>query len=111
MYQNRTCEAAMNGCYSADMHSSSGAPIFLLDSFRSAYNVGSAFRTAEAISPCHVMLSGCCAKPGGRKLSHTARGTQNTVLWRYFDVATQAAEWIRGTGRKLVVFEPSPGAE
>jgi 23S rRNA (guanosine2251-2'-O)-methyltransferase len=98
----------MDGCYSAGLHSSSGAPVFLLDCFRSAYNVGSAFRTAEAIAPCHVFLSGCCARPGGARLAHTARGTQDIVLWRYFTKPGEAADWIRNTGRKLVALEPSP---
>jgi len=100
----------MAGCYSADLHSSSGAPILLLDNLRSAFNVGSAFRVAEAISPCHVFLTGCCARPGGRKLAHTARGTQNTVLWKYFESSADAAAWISGTGRRLVVLEPLPEA-
>jgi 23S rRNA (guanosine2251-2'-O)-methyltransferase len=111
MYRKSTGERAMQGCYSADLHSSRGAPIFLLDNFRSAYNVGSVFRTAEAISPCHVILTGCCARPGGRRLSHTARGTQNTVIWKYYASPLPAAEWVRATGRSLVAVEAVPEAE
>lgn len=85
-------------------------PVFVLDSFRSAFNVGSAFRTAEAVSPAAVFLTGTCAVPGGRKLSHTARGTQDEVPWRYFQRALDAVAWLAATGRRIVAVEGGPGA-
>jgi tRNA G18 (ribose-2'-O)-methylase SpoU len=90
---------------------SRGVPLFILDGFRSAYNVGSAFRTAEAASPSALLLCGCCAVPPNRKLAHTARGTQREVPWRRFDDALEAACWARGTGRRLVAVDNSPDAE
>jgi tRNA G18 (ribose-2'-O)-methylase SpoU len=80
-------------------------PLFILDNFRSAYNVGSVFRTAEAIGPAGVLLSGTCARPGNRKLARTARGTQALVPWRYFRHPLDAVDWARGTGRQIVVLE------
>jgi len=72
--------------------------------------VGSAFRTAEAVSPCALFLCGCCALPGNRRLAHTARGTQEAVLWRHFDQASEAAGWLKATGRRIVAVEGGRGS-
>ncbi len=85
-------------------------PLFVLDNLRSAFNVGSVFRTAESVSPAGVILTGICCRPGGRKLAHTARGTQATVPWRYFREVREALLWCRGTGRRLVALEGGDGA-
>ena len=80
-------------------------PVFVLEDFRSAFNVGSAYRTAESIAPCAVFPCGISAHPRHKRLSHTARGTQKIVPWRYFDSASDAMDWLSATGRKLVVIE------
>ncbi len=87
------------------LHSPGTTPLFILDNFRSAFNVGSAFRTAEAVSPAAVLLTGVCAVPGNRKLAHSARGTQASVPWRYFEHARDAVMWAAGTGRRVVALE------
>ncbi len=85
-------------------------PLFLLDNLRSAFNVGSIFRTAEAVMPAAVFLTGICCRPGNRKLSHTSRGTHAIVPWRYFSKAADAAIWARNSGRMLVAVENSEDA-
>lgn len=87
------------------MHCSRGMPIFLLDNLRSAFNVGSVFRSAEAVSPAAVFLTGICCRPGNRKLGHTSRGTHASVPWRYFQLAREAARWAMESGRTLVAVE------
>ena len=101
----------MESLYLPSIHSSSGMPIFILDNFRSAFNVGSVFRSAEAVHPAAVFLTGTCARPGNRKLARTARGTQSLVPWRYFRDPLEAVEWAIGTGRQIVVLEnETPGS-
>jgi len=85
-------------------------PIFVLDNLRSAFNVGSVFRSAEAVTPCAVFLTGICARPGGRKLAHTSRGTHSEVPWRYFSEVREALEWARSSGRTLVAVENGRGS-
>jgi len=92
------------------LHSPGTTPLFILDNFRSAFNVGSAFRTAEAVSPAAVLLAGVCAVPGDRKLAHSARGTQASVPWRYFEHTVDAVLWARGTGRRVVALERTEGS-
>lgn len=65
-------------------------PLFVLDSLRSAFNAGSIFRTAESISPCGVVLCGITARPGGRKVGRTSRGTHGLVPWRWFEDTVSA---------------------
>lgn len=85
-------------------------PLFILDNLRSAFNVGSVFRTTEALHPAAVFLTGICCRPGNRKLSHTSRGTYATVPWRYFKQAEDAAIWAKDSGRMLVAVENSEDA-
>ena len=85
-------------------------PIFLLDNLRSAFNVGSVFRTVEAIWPAAVFLTGICCRPGNRKLKNTSRGTHAVVPWRYFSKAADAAIWAKNSGRMLVAVENSEDA-
>ncbi|MFO7626756.1 MAG: TrmH family RNA methyltransferase [Candidatus Fermentibacteraceae bacterium] len=87
-----------------------GTTIFILDGFRSAYNVGAVFRTAEAVFPSAVFPCGISALPGGRKVGHTSRGTHATVPWRWFPTAFEASSWAVVAGFGLFVVENTPDA-
>jgi tRNA G18 (ribose-2'-O)-methylase SpoU len=108
--QKTQFETATSGFALPLLHSPGTTPVFILDNFRSAFNVGSAFRTAEAVWPAAVLLCGVCAVPGNRKLAHSARGTQKCLPWRYFDRTEQAVDWAAGTGRRIVALEMSEGS-
>ena len=84
-------------------------PLFVLDSLRSAFNVGSIFRTAESISPCGVVLCGITARPGGRKVGHTSRGTHASVPWRWYETSSLAAAAI-SVNRAVIAVENTPDA-
>ncbi len=84
-------------------------PLFVLDSLRSAFNVGSVFRTAESISPSGVILAGISARPGGRKVGRTSRGTHGLVPWRWFPLATEAVRYAQSS-RMVVALENTPDA-
>lgn len=53
------------------------------DNLRSAYNVGSFFRTCDAAAIERLYLCGICAAPPNEKLAKTALGTTETVPWEY----------------------------
>lgn len=84
-------------------------PLFILDSLRSAYNAGSVFRTAESISPCGVLLCGITARPGGRKVGRTSRGTHGIVPWRWFEDSVSAVK-LASSGRMIIAVENTPDA-
>lgn len=55
-------------------------PIALvLDNVRSALNVGSIFRTADAFRLMKIVLVGITAKPPNREINKTALGATDTV--------------------------------
>lgn len=87
-----------------------GTTIFILDGFRSAYNVGAVFRTAEAVFPSVVFPCGISALPGGRKVGRTSRGTHAIVPWRWFPTAFEASSWAVDAGFGLFVVENTPDA-
>jgi tRNA G18 (ribose-2'-O)-methylase SpoU len=87
-----------------------GTTIFILDGFRSAYNVGAVFRTAEAVFPSAVFPCGISAVPGGRKVGRTSRGTHATVPWRWFPSALEASSWAVAAGFSLFVVENTASA-
>jgi 23S rRNA (guanosine2251-2'-O)-methyltransferase len=87
-----------------------GTTIFILDGFRSAYNVGAVFRIAEAVFPSVVFPCGISALPGGRKVGRTSRGTHAIVPWRWFPTAFEASQWALAAGFGLFVLENTPDA-
>lgn len=72
--------------------------IILLDNVRSAFNVGSLFRTADAAGCSLVVTTGITPHPGGsgaEKLSKSALGADRMVPSRHFDTTLQAIETLR----------------
>jgi len=56
--------------------------IVILDNLRSAYNVGSVFRTAEAIKVQKIYLVGITPDPiNNPKIKKVALGAENYVFW------------------------------
>lgn len=58
---------------------------FILDNIRSAFNVGSIFRTADGLN-FDIHLIGMTPVPGqDKKLDKTSLSSLNSVSWKYFD--------------------------
>jgi tRNA G18 (ribose-2'-O)-methylase SpoU len=57
--------------------------VLVLDNVRSALNVGSAFRTADAFTLAHIYLCGITAQPPHREILKTALGATEAVDWTY----------------------------
>ena len=58
--------------------------IVVLDNIRSMHNIGSIFRTCDAIGNCSIFLCGICAQPPNKEIHKTALGSTNSVAWKYF---------------------------
>ncbi len=84
-------------------------PLFILDSLRSAFNVGSVFRTVESISPAGILLTGISARPGGKKVGRTSRGTHGLVPWRWFPSSADAVKYSC-TNRMIIAVENTADA-
>ena len=54
----------------------------LLEDIRSAYNVGSFFRTGDAVRLDELLLCGITSSPPHKGVLKTALGAEQTVRWR-----------------------------
>ncbi len=68
--------------------------IFVLDNIRSAWNVGSAMRTADALAS-EVIMVGYTSRPIGKTkdlIKKTAIGAEETVPWHHFESSAEVFE-------------------
>ena len=80
----------------AEFRSAEKIPVVvLLENIRSAYNVGSVFRTADAFLIEAVFISGYTAKPPHKEITKTALGAQDSVNWKYFETTKLAIEQLK----------------
>lgn len=85
--------------------------VVLLDNIRSAYNVGSVFRTCDSAGVDTLLLTGYCAIPPNPKLQKTALGSMSSVIWEHHCDSFLAAKYIKSKNIKLICFETTPGAQ
>jgi 23S rRNA (guanosine2251-2'-O)-methyltransferase len=64
--------------------------VLVLDDVRSAYNVGSIFRTADAFRIEAIYICGISARPPHKDISKTALGATESVHWQYFQDVKEA---------------------
>src|ERR1700755_2879243 len=69
--------------------------IVVLENIRSAYNVGSVFRTADAFLVQEIYIIGYAAKPPHKEIKKTPLGAEETVDWKYFKTSAEAIEELR----------------
>lgn len=86
----------------------------LVENVRSAHNVGSILRTADALRVRHVHLVGFTPPADHRLVHKTALGAQDTVPWSHHATLQEAIDGIRRDGCVLVALEqtdrPTPVA-
>lgn len=83
----------------------------VLDNLRSAFNVGSIFRTADAGAAERIHLCGMTAHPPNLKLKKTALGALDYVPWTYHASTTEAIRALRAQGVVSIAIEALEGAE
>jgi tRNA G18 (ribose-2'-O)-methylase SpoU len=84
--------------------------VLLLDNVRSALNVGSAFRTADAFALHSIALCGISAQPPHREILKTALGADQTVDWIYFANTIAAVQYYREHGYQICAVEQAEGS-
>jgi 23S rRNA (guanosine2251-2'-O)-methyltransferase len=77
----------------------------VLDDVRSALNVGSAFRTADAFACREIILCGFTAQPPHREILKTALGSTDSVNWRHFQETLEALTLLKSEGYTLIAIE------
>lgn len=79
--------------------------IVVLENIRSAYNVGSVFRTADAFLIEGIYLCGYTASPPHKEITKTALDAQFTVDWKHFDDTASALIDLKQKGYKIFAVE------
>ncbi|HLG39901.1 MAG TPA: RNA methyltransferase [Chitinophagaceae bacterium] len=79
--------------------------IVVLENIRSAYNVGSVFRTSDAFLIEAIYIIGYSAKPPHKEIKKTALGAEETVTWKYFKTTAEAIGELKKTGYKVFAVE------
>jgi len=79
--------------------------IAFLDNVRSLYNVGSIFRTAEAVGISQIHLCGMTPTPDNPRLAKTSIGAEKMIPWHYHKNGLVAAENLQDQGFELWAIE------
>jgi 23S rRNA (guanosine2251-2'-O)-methyltransferase len=89
-----------------DFKSKEKIPVVLvLDNVRSAYNIGSVFRTADAFAVQAVYLCGIAAVPPNKDIFKTALGATESVEWKYFEKTTDSISELKKNNFKIFAIE------
>lgn len=84
--------------------------VVVLENIRSAYNVGSVFRTSDAFLIEAIYIVGYSAKPPHKEIKKTALGAEETVRWTYFKTSAEAIADLRKNGYKVFAVEQAEGS-
>ena len=84
--------------------------IVVLENIRSAYNVGSVFRTADAFLLEAIYICGYTCCPPHKEIKKTALGAEETVAWKHFVNATEAILELKEMGYKVFSVEQASGS-
>jgi tRNA G18 (ribose-2'-O)-methylase SpoU len=85
----------------------------LLDDIRSAHNVGSIFRTADALCVGKIYLSGFSPTPldkfgrPRKDLTKVSLGAEKTVEWQYVKNPKKILQKMKKAGAQIVALEQS----
>lgn len=82
----------------------------VLDNLRSAFNVGSIFRTSEAARITELILCGITPYPPNEKLDRTALGTVHRVPWRHALNTVEVVTELQADGHAVWACELCEGA-
>jgi 23S rRNA (guanosine2251-2'-O)-methyltransferase len=84
--------------------------VVVLDNVRSAYNVGSVFRTADAFPVESIYLCGITGYPPNKEILKTALGATETVKWKYNKSTLAAIGELKDLGYKIYAVEQVEGS-
>ena len=77
----------------------------ICDNIRSLENVGSIFRTADALGVSKIFLCGITGVPPQQKISKTALGAEKTVSFEYHKQVWRLVEKLKKEGVQIISLE------
>ena len=84
--------------------------IVVLDNVRSAFNVGSIFRTADASGSVEIYLCGITPTPENTKVLKTSLGAERTVKYKYFKNTLEAIQKLKKQNTPIYSIEIEKGS-
>jgi 23S rRNA (guanosine2251-2'-O)-methyltransferase len=91
--------------------------LVILHNLRSAENVGSIFRTADAAGAIEVLLVGTTPQPIDRfgrpnpKIAKAALGAEKVLRWKYFKTIAPAITYAQKKNCEVIALEQHPTAK
>jgi 23S rRNA (guanosine2251-2'-O)-methyltransferase len=79
--------------------------IVVLDNVRSLNNIGSIFRTCDALGVESIYLCGISATPPNPEIYKTALGAEDSVAWQYFNSTFEAVQALKSNGCSIFAIE------
>ena len=79
--------------------------VVVLDNIRSCNNIGSVFRTSDALLVEKVYLCGITATPPNAEIHKTALDAEKSVAWEYFERTEDAVTQLQNEGFKVYAVE------
>ncbi|MEP7135339.1 MAG: TrmH family RNA methyltransferase [Chloroflexota bacterium] len=77
----------------------------LLDNIRSAWNVGSIFRSADGFGFAHAYLCGITPTPDNEAVTKTSLGAEDSVTWSYHKDAVKLVKGLKKEGWRVFALE------
>ncbi len=79
--------------------------VVVLDNIRSCNNIGSLFRTSDALLIEAVHLCGITATPPNKEIHKTALDAEKSVPWSYFEKTEDSVLKLKEVGYKVFAIE------
>lgn len=79
--------------------------VVVLDNVRSLNNIGSIFRTCDALNVERIVLCGISATPPHPEIHKTALGAEKSVDWLYVESAVESIERLKNDGYSVYALE------
>lgn len=79
--------------------------VVVLDNIRSCNNIGSVFRTSDALLIEKIYLCGITATPPNKEIHKTALDAEKSVEWEYFEETEEAVRKLRSEGWNVYAIE------
>ena len=82
----------------------------ICDNIRSLENIGSIFRTADALGVLKIFLCGISGKPPHHKISKTALGAEKTIPFEYYKQTGRLVDKLKKSKISIIALEQSKDA-
>lgn len=96
----------LNRLTAAEFKKTAKSPLtVVLDNIRSCNNIGSVFRTSDALLVEKIYLCGITATPPNKEIHKTALDAEKSVDWTYFEKTEDAVKNLQQKGYKVFAVE------